>query len=145
MPSAQSDATGNNGIINIITRKSNRQDYAADITVSITAGRSLLHAESISGNIKTKRINFFWGADYNSGIQTAGKPACSILLKIISLFYSTGKPIIRSSLIIIIIKQVWMLPLTRNSMAVLVMPFIQTIGARMRHISLSQSLFSPVT
>lgn len=64
-PSSEFDAAGNAGIINIITRKSNRDGYALDVSAGAGTGRYPQTTESISGNIKTKRFNVFGSYTYN--------------------------------------------------------------------------------
>jgi len=64
-PSAQYDAAGNTGIINIITKKSNKLGYAANLTAGIGFGRYVLTTENITGNIKTKHFNFFGSFGYD--------------------------------------------------------------------------------
>lgn len=64
-PTAEFDAAGNAGIINIITKKSNKPGYAADISAGIGAGHYLLNRESITGNVKTKKFNFFGNLGYD--------------------------------------------------------------------------------
>ncbi|MGF7079683.1 outer membrane beta-barrel protein [Mucilaginibacter sp. UYCu711] len=64
-PSVQYDAAGNAGIINIVTRKSNKEGYASNVSAGTTVGRYLLHSESITGNIKTRKFNFFGNLGYS--------------------------------------------------------------------------------
>lgn len=63
-PSSEFDAAGNAGIINIITRKMNRQGYAMNLTAVIGTGRYLNTSESIAGNIKVKHFNLFGSYNY---------------------------------------------------------------------------------
>lgn len=58
-PPAQYDAAGTAGIINIITRKSDKQGYAANISFGAGMGKYFLHTENITGNVKTSRFNIF--------------------------------------------------------------------------------------
>ncbi|MEP6711729.1 MAG: outer membrane beta-barrel protein [Ferruginibacter sp.] len=71
-PTAQYDASGNAGIINIVTKKSNKQGYAADINAALGAGYYLLNRESITSNIKTRKLNIFGnlGYDYRHSLTT---------------------------------------------------------------------------
>ncbi|MEJ7558135.1 MAG: outer membrane beta-barrel protein [Pedobacter sp.] len=64
-PTAEFDASGNAGVINIITKKSNKPGYATDISAGIGAGHYLLNRESITGNIKTKKFNFYGNLGYD--------------------------------------------------------------------------------
>ncbi|HVU94689.1 MAG TPA: TonB-dependent receptor [Puia sp.] len=64
-PGAQYDASGNTGIINIITRKSNKLGYAANVSAGIGASHFLLTSENWDGNIKTQKINIFGNFGYN--------------------------------------------------------------------------------
>lgn len=64
-PTAEFDAAGNTGIINIITKKSNKQGYAADISAGIGAGHYVLNRENITGNIKTQKFNFYGNLGYD--------------------------------------------------------------------------------
>lgn len=64
-PSAQFDAAGNAGIINILSRRTNKAGYALNISSGMTVGRYLLHAESLNGNIRTGKVNFFGSLGYN--------------------------------------------------------------------------------
>jgi outer membrane receptor protein involved in Fe transport len=64
-PTAEFDASGNAGIINIITKKSTKKGYAADISAGIGAGHYLLNRESITGNIKTQKFNFYGNLGYD--------------------------------------------------------------------------------
>lgn len=58
-PPAQFDASGNAGIINIVTRKHNRQGYAANISAGLRQGHYLMQNENITGNINTGHVNLF--------------------------------------------------------------------------------------
>lgn len=64
-PTAEFDAAGNAGIINIITKKNNKQGYAADISAGIGAGHYVLNRENITGNIKTQKFNFYGNLGYD--------------------------------------------------------------------------------
>lgn len=64
-PSVQYAAAGNAGLINIITKKSTKQGYAANISAGISVGRYVLHSENITGNVKTDKFNFFATLGYN--------------------------------------------------------------------------------
>lgn len=64
-PGAEFDAAGNAGIINIITRKSNKPGYALNISSSVGAGHYFLHNENVTGNIRLKKFNFYGTLGYN--------------------------------------------------------------------------------
>lgn len=64
-PSAQYDASGNAGVINIITKKSNKEGYALDFSTGVGAGHYFFHRESIAGNIKNKLFNIFGNVGYD--------------------------------------------------------------------------------
>jgi hypothetical protein len=64
-PSSEFDAAGNAGIINIITKKLNRDGYALDVSAGIGGGRYGQTTEGVSGNIKTRRFNFFGSYMYD--------------------------------------------------------------------------------
>ncbi|WDF55784.1 outer membrane beta-barrel protein [Mucilaginibacter sp. KACC 22063] len=64
-PSAQFDAAGNAGIINIMSRRTNKAGYALNISSGMTISRYLLHSESLNGNVRTGKVNFFGSFGYN--------------------------------------------------------------------------------
>jgi len=64
-PSAQFDAAGNSGIINIVTKKNNKPGYAADLSAGIGAGRYLQSAEGIIASLKTSKFNLFGSYNYS--------------------------------------------------------------------------------
>ncbi len=64
-PSAQFDAAGNNGIINIVTKKNNKPGYAADLSAGIGSGQYLQSAEGIIASLKTSKINLFGSYNYS--------------------------------------------------------------------------------
>lgn len=64
-PSAKYDASGNTGIINIITKKSNKQGYAANLSTGLGVGHYLLNTETFTGNIKTGKLNLFGNLGYD--------------------------------------------------------------------------------
>ncbi|MDR6340527.1 hypothetical protein HNQ91_003592 [Filimonas zeae] len=65
MPGAEFDAAGNAGVINIITKKSNRPGYAVQLSSSLGAGHYLLHNQQITGNLRLQKMNFFGTLGYN--------------------------------------------------------------------------------
>lgn len=64
-PPVQYDATGNAGIINIVTKKGNRQGYALNIRAGIGSGRYMQSTDGLVGNIRTKTFNLFGSYTYN--------------------------------------------------------------------------------
>jgi hypothetical protein len=64
-PSSEFDAAGNAGIINIITKRSNHDGYALDVSADAGAGRYGQTTESVSGNIKSRTFNFFASYSYD--------------------------------------------------------------------------------
>lgn len=65
VPSAEFDAAGNAGIIQIITRKSNKHGYAANISAAMGGGHFFQHSENITGNIRTDKFNIFGTLGFN--------------------------------------------------------------------------------
>ncbi len=65
-PGSQFDAAGSSGSINIITKKTNKKGYAADISAGTGAGQYFLHRESIAGNIRNDRFNIFGSLGYDN-------------------------------------------------------------------------------
>lgn len=66
-PSSQYDASGNAGIINIVTRKSIQPGYALNVGATIGTGRYIQTGQNIIGNYRVKKANFF--ASYNYGLR----------------------------------------------------------------------------
>lgn len=64
-PSAQYDAAGSSGMINIVTKRNNKQGYAADISTTFGTGRKFLHRENITGNIRTGNWNIYGNAGFD--------------------------------------------------------------------------------
>lgn len=58
-PSSEFDAAGNAGIINIVTKKMNREGYALNVSAGFGAGKFVQHNEGFVGNIRTSKLNFF--------------------------------------------------------------------------------------
>ena len=63
-PSSQYDATGNAGIINIITKKSSEPGYALDLSSGIGTGRYPQTTQALTGNIQTGKWNVFGNYSY---------------------------------------------------------------------------------
>lgn len=64
-PSSEFDAAGNAGIINIITKKMNRNGYALNLGALAGTGLYPQTTENVIGNIRTKHFNVFGSYDYN--------------------------------------------------------------------------------
>jgi hypothetical protein len=63
-PSAEYDAAGNAGIINIVPKKNLQKGYAVDIRSGITKGRFLMVNENISASHRSKKLNLYGSLDY---------------------------------------------------------------------------------
>jgi outer membrane receptor protein involved in Fe transport len=63
-PDSRYDASGNAGIINIITKKSTTKGYALNLTAGGGGGYYPQTAESLIGNVKTGRVNVFGNYAY---------------------------------------------------------------------------------
>lgn len=63
-PDSRYDASGNAGIINIITKKSTARGYALNLTAGGGGGYYPQTAESVIGNVKTGRVNLFGNYAY---------------------------------------------------------------------------------
>jgi hypothetical protein len=64
-PSAEFDAAGNAGIINIITKRKNTVGYAVDLRSGISKGRYWMVNENITASINTNKFSVFGSFDYN--------------------------------------------------------------------------------
>ncbi len=64
-PSAEFDAAGNAGIINIVLKKNTAKGYALDLTGGAGAGRYVLHREGAAGDIRTERFHIFGNVGYD--------------------------------------------------------------------------------
>ncbi|MFT3947456.1 MAG: outer membrane beta-barrel family protein [Agriterribacter sp.] len=65
-PSAEFDADGNAGIINIVTKKRNALGYAIDLRSGISRGRYWMVNENITASLNTKKWNLYGSLDYNT-------------------------------------------------------------------------------
>ncbi len=65
VPTAEFDAAGSSGVINIITKKSIKTGYALDFTTKIAKGVYFLNGHNVSGNIKTNKFNIFGNLGYD--------------------------------------------------------------------------------
>lgn len=64
-PGAQYDAAGSAGLLNLVTKKSNRQGYALNLSTGAGTGRYPQTMETVVGNIKTKQVNVFGNYGYH--------------------------------------------------------------------------------
>ncbi|MGN6492268.1 MAG: TonB-dependent receptor plug domain-containing protein, partial [Agriterribacter sp.] len=65
-PSAEFDAAGNAGIINIVTKKRNALGYAIDLRSGISKGRYWMVNENITASLNTKKWSLYGSLDYNT-------------------------------------------------------------------------------
>lgn len=65
-PSAEFDATGNAGIINIISKKNLIKGYAVDVRSSVSKGKFWMTNQNISSSLRTKGFNLYASFDYNT-------------------------------------------------------------------------------
>lgn len=65
-PSAEFDAAGNAGIINIVTKKRNAPGYAIDFRSGISKGRYWMVNENITASLNTKKWSLYGSLDYNT-------------------------------------------------------------------------------
>lgn len=65
-PSAEFDAAGNAGIINIVTKKRNVLGYAIDLRSGISKGRYYMMNENITASLNTKKWSLYGSLDYNT-------------------------------------------------------------------------------
>lgn len=63
-PSAEYDAAGNTGIINIVPKKNLKKGYAADIRSGISKGKYWMANESISTSHRSKNISLYGSFDF---------------------------------------------------------------------------------
>ena len=65
-PSAEFDAAGNGGIINIITKKRIGKGYAIDLKSGISKGKYVMLAEGVSASLRTEKFNVNGAFDYTT-------------------------------------------------------------------------------
>lgn len=65
-PTAEFDAAGNAGIINIVTRKRNLRGYAIDGRTTLTRGSTWMVNNNISASYNTRALSLFAAFDYNT-------------------------------------------------------------------------------
>jgi hypothetical protein len=64
-PGAQYDAAGSAGLLNLVTKKSNRQGYALNLSAGAGTGRYPQTTETAVGNLKTRHFNLFGNYGYH--------------------------------------------------------------------------------
>lgn len=65
-PSAEFDAAGNAGIINIISKRSLKKGYAVDLRSSVSYGRLWMTNQNLSASLRTERLSLYGSFDYNT-------------------------------------------------------------------------------
>lgn len=65
-PTAEFDAAGNAGIINIVTRKRTIRGYAIDLRSAVTRASTWMINENISASFNTQRFSLYGSFDYNT-------------------------------------------------------------------------------
>jgi hypothetical protein len=65
-PSAQFDAAGNAGVVNIVMRKNRRRAYALELRSAVTKGHYWMVNENITASVNTPKLNVFGSLDYNT-------------------------------------------------------------------------------
>lgn len=65
-PTAEFDAAGNAGIINIVTRKRTIRGYAIDLRSSVTRASTWIINENITASLNTKQLSLYGSFDYNT-------------------------------------------------------------------------------
>lgn len=68
-PSAQYDAAGNAGIINIKFKKNNKTGLNGSVSLGLMYGKTFKTPESFSFNYRNKKINFFANYSFNWGTR----------------------------------------------------------------------------
>jgi outer membrane receptor protein involved in Fe transport len=65
-PSAEFDAAGSGGMINIITKKNTEKGYGIDLKSGVTKGKYLMVTEGISSSLQTDRVKINASFDYST-------------------------------------------------------------------------------
>lgn len=65
-PTAEFDAAGNAGIINIIPKKSLKKGYAVGLRTSVSKGKYWMTNENISASYRTGKLNLYGSLDFNT-------------------------------------------------------------------------------
>jgi hypothetical protein len=65
-PTAEFDAAGNAGIINIVTRKRTIRGYAIDLRSAVTRGSTWMTNQNISATLNTRAFSLYGSFDYNT-------------------------------------------------------------------------------
>jgi len=64
-PSAEFDAAGNAGIINIVPKRTLKKGYAVDLRSSVSKGKCWMTNQNISASMRTQKVNLYGSFDYN--------------------------------------------------------------------------------
>jgi hypothetical protein len=65
-PTAEFDAAGNAGFINIVTRRRTIRGFGIDLRSTVTRGSTWMFNENISASINTARLSLYGSFDYNT-------------------------------------------------------------------------------
>lgn len=65
-PDASMDASGNSGIINIVTKKANKDGYALSFRSSISKGKFWMNNQNVSGSYTSDKFSAYASFDYNT-------------------------------------------------------------------------------
>ena len=65
-PTAEFDAAGNAGMINIVTKRRTIRGYAIDLRSAVTRGSTWMVNENISTTVNTRKISLYGSLDYNT-------------------------------------------------------------------------------
>ena len=80
-PTAEFDASGNAGIINIVTRKRNVKGSSIDLRSAITKGRYWMVNENITATFNTGKFNIYTSLDYNTPHSFMDSKSSALLKK----------------------------------------------------------------
>ncbi|MFC4197727.1 outer membrane beta-barrel protein [Pedobacter jamesrossensis] len=65
-PTAELDAAGNAGVINIVSKKSQNLGYAIDIRSGVSKGKNWMTNQNISAGLNTKTLRLYGAFDFNT-------------------------------------------------------------------------------